>query len=74
LWRPGYCGVSDRENYPGSYHRGIKLLSHLAELNKLRDVWLFTKGHTAVKGEGRTDNEALDQVRIEIIAFGGGYT
>lgn len=28
--------------------------------------WLFTKGNTNVKGEGRTDREALDQVRNQI--------
>ena len=25
--------------------------------------WLFTKGERAVKGEGRTDSEALNQIR-----------
>ena len=28
--------------------------------------WLFTKGCRAVKGEGRTDREALDQVRAQL--------
>ena len=32
--------------------------------------WLFTKGEIAVKGEGRTDAEALDQVRAAIAARG----
>lgn len=31
-----------------------------------RTFWLFTKGSRAVKGEGRTDAEALDEVRIAI--------
>ncbi len=30
--------------------------------------WLFTKGEIAIKGEGRTDAEALDQVRAAIAA------
>lgn len=28
--------------------------------------WLFTKGNLSVRGEGRTDRAALDQVRAEI--------
>lgn len=28
--------------------------------------WLFTKGERAVKGEGKSDSEALDQVRERI--------
>jgi hypothetical protein len=28
--------------------------------------WLFTKGDVAVKGEGRTDADALDQIRETI--------
>ena len=36
--------------------------------------WLFTKGDRAVKGEGRTDAEALDIVRtrIGLISFSYG--
>ncbi|CAH1691575.1 conserved hypothetical protein [Hyphomicrobiales bacterium] len=30
--------------------------------------WLFTKGEIAIKGEGNTDAEALDQVRAAIAA------
>lgn len=32
--------------------------------------WLFTKGHQAVKGEGRTDREALDQIRTQLHEWG----
>ncbi len=28
--------------------------------------WLFTRGDRAVKGEGRSDAEALDQIRLQI--------
>lgn len=31
--------------------------------------WLFTKGDRNVKGEGRTDDEALNQVRAAIASF-----
>jgi hypothetical protein len=34
--------------------------------------WLFTKGQFAVKGEGRTDGEALDMVRIKIARLDKG--
>jgi len=33
----------------------------------LHTFWLFTKGNRAVKGEGFTDEEALDQVRKDIV-------
>ncbi len=33
---------------------------------ELWTFWLFTKDGRAVKGEGRTDAEALDQVREQI--------
>lgn len=29
--------------------------------------WLFTKDGRAVKGEGRTDGEALDRIRAQLI-------
>lgn len=29
--------------------------------------WLFTKNGRAVKGEGRTDGEALDRIRAQLI-------
>lgn len=32
--------------------------------------WLFTKGEQAVKGEGRTDVEALNQVRMRLREIG----
>ncbi len=32
----------------------------------LHTFWLFTKGDLAAKGEGTTDAEALDRVRLEI--------
>lgn len=28
--------------------------------------WLFTKGNVCVKGEGKTDAEALDQIRAQL--------
>ena len=28
--------------------------------------WLFTKDGRAIKGEGRTDAEALDRVRVQV--------
>jgi hypothetical protein len=36
---------------------------------ELYTFWLFTKGHLAVKGEGRTDTDALNQVRREIVSL-----
>lgn len=33
---------------------------------KKHTFWLFTKGNVCVKGEGRTDSEALAQVRKRI--------
>jgi hypothetical protein len=30
--------------------------------------WLFTKGDRAVKGEGRTDTEALEEIREKLRA------
>ena len=32
--------------------------------------WLFTQGSRCAKGEGRTDAEALDQVRAAIVELG----
>lgn len=32
--------------------------------------WLFTKGERAVKGEGRTDAEALSRVRFRVLEVG----
>ena len=37
----------------------------------IHTFWLFTKGDHCVKGEGRTDIEALDQVRSELLARRG---
>jgi hypothetical protein len=33
---------------------------------KLYTFWLFTKGERAVKGEGLTDKEALNQIRRKL--------
>ena len=33
---------------------------------KLFTFWLFTRGRECVKGEGATDLEALDQVRMQV--------
>lgn len=35
--------------------------------------WLFTKGETAVKGEGRTDAEALNVVRKRVLDMAAPY-
>lgn len=34
--------------------------------NEPHTFWLFTRGNECVKGEGRTDAEALDQIRAEL--------
>lgn len=33
---------------------------------ELYTFWLFTKGEKAIKGEGKTDAEALDQIRQKL--------
>jgi hypothetical protein len=38
--------------------------------DELRTFWLFAKGNTCVKGEGRTDEEALREVWKEIHNLG----
>lgn len=34
--------------------------------NQFHTFWLFTKGDRCVKGEGRSDAEALNRVRVEL--------
>lgn len=36
---------------------------------KAHTFWLLTKGDRFVKGEGRTDGEALDQIRVAVAAL-----
>jgi hypothetical protein len=36
--------------------------------DELRTFWLFAKGNECVKGEGRTDEEALQEVVRELVA------
>jgi hypothetical protein len=71
-----YCNVHGPDRVAASLPDDIRARGWMVGVHNdyrqggvLHTFWLFTKGNVAIKGEGRTDAEALNRVRAQLDVF-----